>query len=103
MLGVAALQFADRIHCEAGAGALLEVTHPDRRASRHPLRRREPRGERCHILCAFLQRIAGRYEPPHLVEAERPQRLEADAPVSPVSGIERAAEETDAGHAAELA
>ena len=70
-----------------------------RRAARHPPRRGEPRFERRHVLRAFLQRIAGRDQPPHLVEAERAHRLEADVPVPAMRRIERAAEETDARHA----
>src|SRR4029079_13166927 len=91
MRGVATLQEPHRIDSETGALTLLEIANPDSGTARGAARRSEPRLERRHVLRALLQRVAGRDQPPHLVEAERAYRFEADVAVSPVRGVERAA------------
>src|SRR6478672_12746270 len=103
MFRVAALQKPHRIDREARAVSLLEVADPDAGPARHPPCGSKARFKRRHVLRAFLQRVAGRNEPPHLVEAEGAHRLQADVPMPPVRRVERAAEETDARHAARTA
>src|SRR6185437_15125357 len=103
VLRIAPLQPPDRVDGEAGALANLEIADPDPRPARHVLGRGQARLERRHVGRALLQRIAGRDQPPDLVEAERAHRLEADVPMPAMRRVERAAEETDAGHGCQLA
>lgn len=97
MLGIQARQFGERIGGVAGLEPLLDRGDPDRRMPRHHPRRCHARPKRRHPRLV-LQRIAGRDEPPHLVEPERPQRMERQPPMPAMRRIERAAEKTDAFH-----
>ena len=63
----------------------------------------KPGLERRHVGRALLERVAGRDQPPDLVEPERAHRGKADMPVPAMRRVERPAEETDARHALELA
>ena len=69
-----------KAYAELGANVVISARSPDR-----------------------LERIAGRNQPPQFVEVQRPHRGEARPAMSAMGGIERAAEETDARHAAQLA
>ena len=60
----------------------------DRRAPRHRLGRGQARVERRHVRGAGLERIAGRDQPPHLVEPKRVERGEADPAVAAVGRVE---------------
>ena len=55
----------------------------------------EAGGVGSHPLCRF-QGIAGRYQPPHFVEAERFHRGQAHSAMSPMRRVEASAEESDA-------
>ena len=98
VLRVATLEPSHAVNREAGSLPLFEVTDADARTAGHPSGRREPGSERCHIVRAFLERIAGRDQPPHLVEPERPHRCQTDVPVPGVGRIEGSAEQADARH-----
>ena len=94
---IALLESADGVDRVAGPCADFEVGHADRSAAGHCLRRSITRFIGCHALCGF-QRIAGRDEPPHLVEAKRADRGQADPPMPPMGRIERAPEKANALH-----
>ena len=98
MLRIAPLQRGDRVDRIARLFQLLESVGADPPAA-DALRRRKARLEGRHVLRSFLQRIAGRYQKPDLVQAERPHGMLADAPVTAMRGIERTAEKADARHA----
>src|SRR5205823_9351746 len=103
VLRVTVLQFAHRIHRIARARAPLDLADADPRTPCHPLGGGEARVEWRHVASARLEGIAGRDEPPHLVEAERLDRREADASVREMRRVEGATEETDPRHAPPLA
>src|SRR5687768_14515259 len=94
---VPADQLAKRVDGEARPEPRLEIADPDWGSPRHLPGGRKPRLERCHAFVG-LERIAGRDQPPHLVEAERVERSEADPAMPAVRRIERAAEKSDALH-----
>src|SRR3954462_14367150 len=100
---VAPLQQPNCVDRETRACPLLEVADLDARALGHGFRSGEARLEWSHVLCAFLQWIAGRDQPPHLVQPKRCHRIEADAPVPGVGRVEGAAEKPDARHGLALA
>src|SRR4051794_27459269 len=81
LLGIAAFERSDRVDRIAGPGASLEVADPDAGTARHGSCRCEARLERCHVLCALLERIARRDQPPYFVEPERTHGCKADVPV----------------------
>ncbi len=90
-------QLVDRVDREARAKPLLDRAHSNGRVLRHLDRRGKPRGKGGHIACRFLQRVAGRDEPPHFVEVERCKRRHTDRSVTAVRGVERPAKDADAG------
>src|SRR4051794_16603419 len=100
---MALLQLADRVDGVSRAGLPLEVADDDPGAARSLPRRFHARLERRHVLGALLERIAGRYQPPDLVEAKCAHGGKADAPVPAMRRIKGAAEEADARHARALA
>ena len=73
----------------------LDVGRADRRAAGHHAGGREARGERRHVVGGVLERVAGRYQPPRLVERERIDGRERNAAVPAVRRIERPAEDAD--------
>lgn len=87
-----------RVDGKARAFASLEVADADRRSARQRLGRGEPRLQRRHVLRRRLERVAGRDQPPHLVEAQRLGRVDADLPVPAMGGVEGAAEEAGKRH-----
>ena len=97
--GVPPLQRRQRIHRVPCPCACLEVAGLDRRAPRYPLGRGEPRSVGRHVLGAGLKRVTGRHQPPHLVQAKRVERGQADPPMTAMRRVEGAAEEADACHA----
>src|SRR5690606_31591412 len=74
---IAAHQLLERINGVAGAQLSLDRSRSDWRTARHALGRAEPSGERCHP-GGWLERIAGRNEPPELVKIERAEGVAAD-------------------------
>ena len=96
--GIAAQKRAQRVDRVARAGAHLEIAGPDRCPPCHSPGRRQPRCEGRHVLCVGLERIAGRHQPPHLIEAKSVERGQADAPMPAMRRIEGTAEEADARH-----
>jgi len=103
VFGETLLEPLDRIDRKSCALSRFEIADPDRRAPRHPPGRCQPSLEWRHILGAFLQRVAGRYQPPDFIEAECFDRVQADRAMPLVRGVERAAKKTDASHAVPLA
>src|SRR3954463_4878657 len=93
VLWITLLQPAHGIDGVACTLPRLEVAGADSGAARLVLGRSEARVERGHVLRTFLQRIAGRNQPPHFVQAERAHRPQADMPMPAVRRVERAAEE----------
>ena len=83
----------ERVAGVAGACLALEIRQADRRARRHRLGRGEAGLERGHV-AALLERIAGRDQPPHLVQCQRPGSEQADAPMPAMRGIEAAAKQS---------
>src|SRR5688500_1029479 len=90
---VAAEQLADGVDREVRAGARFKAARADRSPPRHRSGGIEPRLERRHLL-AGLERVAGRDQPPDLVEAEGVDGGKADPAMPAVRGIERAAEKS---------
>src|SRR5207248_3821071 len=103
VFGVTALEPAYGVDGETGALALLEIAGADSRLVGHAFRRGQPGFEGRHVLRSLLQRIARRNQPPHLIQPERAERLQADVAAPAVGGVERAAEETDARPKPQLA
>jgi len=95
---IAATDALERVDGEARAFEGLEGAGPDRRPASHRPGRGEPSRERRHVLRLCLERVAGRDQPPHLVEPELVERGEAHPPVAAMRRVERAAEQADALH-----
>ena len=86
------------IHGKASAQFPLYRRHANPAPSRLPLGRCEARGERGHSRLGF-QRIAGRNQPPDLVQRQRLDGEEGDPPVPAMRGIETAAKQPGQGSA----
>lgn len=95
MFGVKPPQSGQRIGSVARLQPQLDRAGADRRMARHRPRRRHARGERRHA-CHGFERIAGGHQPPHLIQPQRPHRMQRQPPMPLVRRVERAAEETDA-------
>lgn len=65
---------------------------PNARAPRHFPGRFQSRLQRRHILGAVFQWVAGRNQPPDLVQPQRIEREQADPPMSAMGRVERTAE-----------
>ena len=93
--GIAPDDRAHGVERVAGMQFPLDRTRPDRRTPRHLIRRGEPRGKGGHVAGPVLQRVSGRHQPPDFVEVERADRVQRDAAVAAMGGIERPAEQAD--------
>lgn len=81
-----------RIDSETRAQLALDGGGADARAARLPHCRGQPRLERSHARHR-LQHVAGRDQPPHLVQPERADGEKTDAAVAAVRGVEAASEQ----------
>ena len=97
LFGESAAEFGDSIDGVARAELVLDRADADRRVARHPHGGGKACGEGGHVTALFLERIAGRDEPPHFVEPQRIEGCKADRAVAGMRWIERAAEDADAG------
>ena len=95
---VSTSQLRQRIDGEAGAGAALEIEHPNWSPRRHRSCGGKARLDWRHVGGRGLQRIARGDQPPHFVEPQGVERAKADPPVPAMRGIEGAAEKPDARH-----
>src|SRR5438128_397950 len=98
MFRMASLEQLNGVDRIARPLAPFEIADPDRSATRRLLGRGEASVKRSHVAGVFLERIAGRDQPPHLVEPERAPGGKAHSPMPAMGRVERAAEETDARH-----
>ena len=95
-LGIGAAQRPHRVEGEARAQHQLGRIDADARMAADDLARAGDAGrQRLHAVVG-LERVLRRDQPPHLVEPEPLQRLEADMAMALVRGIERAAQKADA-------
>src|SRR6185295_5884296 len=95
-----ALQPPHGVDREASAFPPFEIAGADACPPCHDRGLGKPRIEGCHVFDVLLERIAGRNQPPHLVQPKYPHRFKTDAPVPGMSRVEGAAEEADACHGA---
>ena len=86
MRWVASLKPPHHIDGEARLFALLEVANPDPGVFRHPCRFRNACLKWRHVLGAFFVRIAGRDQPPDLIQTQGRHRIEADTPMPGMGG-----------------
>src|SRR5918999_4080783 len=89
-----ALQASNHLDAVPGAEPLLDVRDDDLRVAGHRLRRGEAVREARHAT-GSLERILGRDQPPHAVEPQAPEGLDADRAVPRVRRVEGAAEQPD--------
>jgi len=92
---IAAQQRSYGVDRVAGAQLTLDRGDPDSRAARQLPGRGDPRAQRRHA-GRRLERIAGRDQPPGLVQPQRIQREQSDSPVPAMRRVEATSEQ--AGH-----
>lgn len=73
----------------------FQCCDPDRRPARLSTCGPDPGSKRCHT-CFRLQRIAGRHQPPHFIQAERPHCEQGDPAMAAMSRVEAAAQKARA-------
>jgi len=93
-LRVSPLQLRQRIDGKSRAHFGLDRADANRCAARHGPGRRHPRGQSGHAFNRF-QHIAGRDQPPHFIEAQCGERMQADPAMRLVRRIETAAKQPD--------
>ena len=91
---IAAPQLRQRVDRKSRAHIGLDRTDPDRRPPRHHFGSGHACRQPGHPLHRF-QHIAGRHQPPHFIQPQRCQRVQADAAVRAMRRVEAAAEQTD--------
>ena len=92
---IAPLQRPQRIDSKPRAQLALDSRGANRRAAAVRHGGCEPRRQRSHARPG-LERIAGRNQPPHLVQPQRAQRGQADLAVTAMRGIEAPPQQADA-------
>lgn len=91
---IASDQLFQRFHGVARAQVALDSGRPNPCTPRHFPGRFQPRLQRRHIPGALFQRVAGRNQPPDLVQPECIEREQADPSMSAMGRVERTAKET---------
>ena len=89
---VAPLEFAQRIKRVARTHFGFDRSDANRRAPRHLPGRPDPSLQRCHAF-GRLENVAGRDQPPHLIQPQSIARKQTDPPMRTMRRIETASEQ----------